>query len=190
MCLHLERAANFPPSFPNISRGRLVSVKTTTTEIGLAPSCSTVHVRASKMRQKPTQPTQRGARSQPTQPTQPTQPNQQPAQPTQPAANPANPASSQPSPKSPSYTSVARLSCPPSVVRPVILCPIFGGVFLPCVMQRHPCWIHKKRAAHAGQRYVGPHNQKTQASPRCRPGVAQVSQQKKTSKNPKPAGGA
>jgi len=26
----------------------------------------------------------------------------------------------------------------------VILGPIFGGVFLPCVMQRHHCWIHKK----------------------------------------------
>ena len=107
MCLHLERAANFPPSFPNIPRGRLVSVKPTTTEVGLAPSCSTVHVRASKMRQKPTQPTQPGARSQPTQPTQPganpahparsqpsqpsqpsppSQPSQEPAQPTQPAA--------------------------------------------------------------------------------------------------------
>ena len=106
MCLHLERAANFPPSFPNIPRGRLVSVKPTTTEVGLAPSCSTVHVRASKMRQKPTQPTQPGARSQPTQPTQP-------------GAEPANPARSQPSrPSQPSQEPGANPADPADPANP------------------------------------------------------------------------
>jgi hypothetical protein len=46
-----ERAANFASSFPHIPRGRLVSVTPTGTEVGLALSCSIVHVRASKMRQ-------------------------------------------------------------------------------------------------------------------------------------------
>jgi hypothetical protein len=43
-----ERAANFASSFPHIPRGRLVSVTPTGTEVGLALSCSIVHVRASK----------------------------------------------------------------------------------------------------------------------------------------------
>jgi len=114
MCLHLERAADFSSSFPHIPRGRLVSVTRTRTKVGLALSCSTVHVRAPKMRQKPTQPgarsqpTQPGAnpanpaRSEPSQPSRPSQPSQEPTQPTQPTqpthppqpgANPANPAS-------------------------------------------------------------------------------------------------
>jgi len=50
-------------------------------------------------------------------------------------------------PQSPSYTSVVRMSCPPSVVRLVILCPVSGGVFLPCVMQRNYCWIRRNSKA-------------------------------------------
>ena len=162
--------------------GELFLVRLNARKTGARSHLSDPPNRTLQPSQQPTQPTQPGARSQePTQPTQPTPPAPPPLSAGCSTAVPLHLETLEYA-QSPSYTSVARLSCPPSVVRPVLLCPSFGGVFLPCVVQRHPCWIHKKRAAHAGQRYVGPHNQKTQASPRS---LAQVSHRSRNNKKHK-----